>query len=81
MVARYEIESVEGVGYLLFSIAENGKQQRIGDIFQSVSQAKSAVPATHAQKIQLVQHSAYGEMVNLPEESFQPMRFSINNSA
>ena len=63
MIKRYEIASVDGVGFLLFSIAENGKQQRVGGVFGSVDEAHAHIPATHRNHVDLVDHSAAGSVL------------------
>lgn len=63
---KYEIESVEGVGYLLFEKIDKKRTKRIGEIFQNIAQAKGYLDADSAD-IQLVVHCAYEEMINSDE--------------
>jgi len=60
---QYEIESVEGVGYLIFERTTEKRTKRIGDIFQNIAQAKAYL-GDKADKVELIYHCAYEEMIN-----------------
>ncbi|TQV77283.1 hypothetical protein FLL45_04880 [Aliikangiella marina] len=64
---KYEIESVEGVGYLLFERTTKDRTRRIGDIFKNVAQAKSYIGSVAAD-VELIYHCAYEEMINGDEQ-------------
>lgn len=64
---QYEIESVEGVGYLVFERTGKKRTRRIGEIFQNIAQAKNFIGNSSAD-IQLFYHCAYEEMINGEEQ-------------
>jgi|GEM_PF-3522378 len=62
---EYEIESVEGVGYLLFEKFKAERTRRIGEVFKNIQQAKQYLGELGQQRVKLVYHSAYEEMINV----------------
>jgi len=63
-MAHYAIQSVEGVGYLIFEMSNQQLTKRVGNIFRSSQQAKDYLAPTAGDRVDLHYHCAYEEMIN-----------------
>lgn len=63
-MSHYEIESVDGVGYLVFELEDYQRIRRIGEVFQSIQQARLHLNLADDDRVKVVYHCAYDEMIN-----------------
>lgn len=63
-MAHYAIQSIEGVGYLIFEMTNQKLSKRVGNVFQSTQQARKYLSPTPNDRVDLHYHCAYEEMIN-----------------
>ncbi|WP_444995277.1 hypothetical protein [Aliikangiella sp. IMCC44359] len=64
---RYEVESIEGVGYLVFEQLEENRTRRVDGVFLNIKQVKDFLGADSEQLINLSYPTAYEEMIGHTE--------------
>lgn len=64
---QYEVESIEGVGYLIFEQLEQNRMRRIGGVFLNIKQVKDFLGAESEQLTNLKASTAYEEMIGHTE--------------